>query len=292
MNNIIFKLSNYIGKNIDISNEYIYLLILTGVILICIKIIQEFLKYILIKNHNDQQSKYNYNHQITIIGNIIKCIAVFFIWDSHIKSLITIISFISAAITVSLKDVISNYFSGIYIKIKRPFKLEDRIEIGGFRGDVININLISFELLEISVDEFGEQSTGKIIHLPNSMIFTSPMKNYVKEFKYIWHEITIKIPSNGDIKQSKNVIYRIINNNQTVTSIPRKMKKQMDNINLSYRIYFSKYDPIIYTKIVDDHIELYLRFLMDPKKIRNVDDDIWLKIIEAYKKGEIMLYKF
>ena len=82
----------------------------------------------------------------------------------------------------------------------------------------------------------------------------------------------IKIPYNADIKTSKNIIYKIVNNNQTITSIPKKMKRQIDNVDLTYRIYFSKLEPIIYTKVVDDHIELYLRFLIHPKKIRNVED--------------------
>ena len=167
-----------------------------------------------------------------------------------------------------------------------------RIEINDFKGDIININLLSFEILEISSNEYGEQSTGKIIHIPNSYIFTHPIKNYVKEFKYIWHEMIIKIPYNADIKTSKNIIYKIVNNNQTITSIPKKMKRQIDNVDLTYRIYFSKLEPIIYTKVVDDHIELYLRFLIHPKKIRNVEDDIWLKLLDANKKGEFMLYKF
>ena len=292
MNNIIFEFSNYIGKNINIKNEYIYLLLITIICLGTIRIFSESIKKIIIKKDGDHKSKYIHNHRIMIINNIISFIIIFLIWDSYLKNIITIISFISAAITIALREIIFNYFAGIYIKIKKIFKVEDRIEINDFKGDIININLLSFELLEISSNEYGEQSTGKIIHIPNSYIFTHPIKNYVKEFKYIWHEMIIKIPYNADIKTSKNIIYKIVNNNQTITSIPKKMKRQIDNVDLTYRIYFSKLEPIIYTKVVDDHIELYLRFLIHPKKIRNVEDDIWLKLLDANKKGEFMLYKF
>ena len=134
------------------------------------------------------------------------------------------------------------------VEIKLPVRGDKRSAGYDFKGDIININLLSFEILEISSNEYGEQSTGKIIHIPNSYIFTHPIKNYVKEFKYIWHEMIIKIPYNADIKTSKNIIYKIVNNNQTITSIPKKMKRQIDNVDLTYRIYFSKLEPIIYSK--------------------------------------------
>lgn len=209
MNNIIFEFSNYIGKNINIKNEYIYLLLLTIICLGITRIFSESIKKIIIKKEDDHKSKYIHNHRIMIINNIISFIIIFVIWDSYLKSIITIISFISAAITIALREIIFNYFAGIYIKIKKTFKVEDRIEIDHFKGDVISINLLSFEILEISDNEYGEQSTGKIIHIPNSYIFTHPIKNYVKEFKYIWHEMIIKIPYDADIKSSKMLSIRL-----------------------------------------------------------------------------------
>ena len=56
------------------------------------------------------------------------------------------------------------------------------------------------------------------------------------------------------------------------------MKNQIKNISNEYRIYYNKYDPIIYTKLVEDHVELTVRYLMHPKKSRYVESVIWNKI--------------
>ena len=61
-------------------------------------------------------------------------------------------------------------------------------------------------------------------------------------------------------------------------------------INSTNRIYFNQYDPMIYTKIVDDHVELTVRYLMHPKKARYVESVIWNKIYLAYKDKKINLY--
>ena len=68
------------------------------------------------------------------------------------------------------------------------------------------------------------------------------------------------------------------------------MKNLINDVNTTNRIYFNKFDPIIYTKIVDDHVELNVRFLMHPKKARYIESVIWDKIYLAYKAKKINLY--
>ena len=149
---------------------------------------------------------------------------------------------------------------------------------------------MNFEVLEISNRDEGEQSTGVIIHIPNSTIFTSPLKNYTKVFKYVWNEITVKIPLDANLNKTKSELYRIINTNEVVKQVPQKMENQINNAITDYRIFYNKLKPIIYTKVVDDHIELSVRYLVHPKKARNVESDIWNKILAAKNKNKIELY--
>lgn len=286
---MIKSISNYINNSI--GNEYIYLAVLTLASYVLIKLITNVICKIYISFNNNSRDRYMYKKKISLMSNTIILIVIFFIWESHLANLITVISFISAGATIALREIIFNFFSGIYIKIKKPFRLEDRIEIGENKGDVVNISTLNFEILEIGDEINGDQSTGKIIHLPNSLIFTVPLINYVKAFKYIWTEITVKIPLDADLRESKKVLYKIVNNNQVVKRIPQKMRNQISSASLDYRIYFNKFDPIIYTKVVDMHTELYIRYLVHPKKARNVEDEIWCNILNAYKNGEIVLCK-
>ena len=68
------------------------------------------------------------------------------------------------------------------------------------------------------------------------------------------------------------------------------MEDAVDEAILEYRIYYNNLDPIIYMKIEKDHIELYLRYLVHPKKARNVQEEINTRILEEYRKGNIDLY--
>jgi hypothetical protein len=68
------------------------------------------------------------------------------------------------------------------------------------------------------------------------------------------------------------------------------MDKAVKESSLEYRIYYNHLDPIIYTKVVDDHIELDIRFLVHPKKIRTVENDVWLEILKKYDEKKIDLF--
>ncbi|MFR4158614.1 MAG: mechanosensitive ion channel family protein [Bacilli bacterium] len=279
-----------ISKLFNIDEIYIGLILKTIIIIFLILVVER-IGIRIIKRTRDSKKEYNYTKKYKLIIRIIIISAIIIVWGKYIKNFLTLISLVSAAFTIAIRDLIFNFFCGIYIKIVKPFVVEDRIEINGYKGDVVNINTMNFEILEVSNVDTTGQSTGIIIHLPNSIIFNYPLKNYNKAFKYIWDEITIRIPLDYDVNKAKKVLYKIVNSNEIIKKIPPKLKKQINNVSNSYRIYYNQYDPIIYTKINEDHIELQIRYLIHPKKARYVESIISSDILLAYKNGEIEIYK-
>lgn len=272
-----------------IDKEYVYVIISTLSVLVIFYLLKIIGRKIIQKLTSGRR-EFVSNHAYQVVLNILEVLILIIIWDEYIKGLMTLISVISAAMTIALRDFILNFFCGIYIKFKKPFKVEDRIQIGDIKGDVMSTSTFSFEILEVSTKEDNGQSTGIVIHYPNSSIISGPVKNINKGFKYIWDEMIIKIEIDCDLANNKKEIYKIVNSLDTVKNIPRKMKNQIDDVNTTNRVYFNKFDPIIYTRIVDNHVELALRFLMHPKKARYIESVIWNKIYLGYKEGKINLY--
>lgn len=272
-----------------IDKEYVYVIVSTLSVLVIFYLLKIIGRKIIQKLTSGRR-EFVSNHAYQVVLNILEVLILIIIWDEYIKGLMTLISVISAAMTIALRDFILNFFCGVYIKFKKPFKVEDRIQIGDIKGDVMSTSTFSFEILEVSTKEDNGQSTGIVIHYPNSSIISGPIKNINKGFKYIWDEMIIKIEIDCDLANNKKEIYKIVNSLDTVKNIPRKMKNQIDDVNTTNRVYFNKFDPVIYTKIVDNHVELTLRFLMHPKKARYIESVIWNKIYLGYKEGKINLY--
>lgn len=288
--NIIQDISQYLGKTFGFYSEYVELFILTTLIFIVFGILKAIVRALYSRADVSSKKKYFRNRMIKIALNVISIILVILLWGHRISGMVTIISFLSAGIAIAVKEIIFDFFAGIYINMKKIFELEDRIEINGIKGDVVNIRSLGFEVLEVGDRVHAEQSTGRIIHIPNSFVFLYPLKNYTKAFKYIWDEITVKVPLDADIEKTKEVLYDIVNSNEILETIPKKMEDAVADVTVEYRIYYNYLDPIIYTEIVDSHVELYIRYIVHPKKSRIVEDEIYLKILEEYKKGNIKLY--
>ncbi|MBQ2909816.1 MAG: mechanosensitive ion channel family protein [Bacilli bacterium] len=283
------ELCQYLSKITTIEELYLYLVLSTTIVVLFFFIIKK-IGTIVFRKHLSGRKEFVVNQAFKIVVNILQVLVLLFIWDDYIKNLMTLISVVSAAMTIALRELILNFFCGLYIQIKKPFKVEDRIEIDGIKGDVMSISSLDFEVLEVSSKEERGQSTGVIINFPNSMVFSKPVKNITKGFKYIWDEITVKVKLDCDLSSNKQTLYKIVNELEVVKAIPKKMKAQINSINNTDRIYFNKFDPIIYTKLVDDHVELTIRYLMHPKKSRFIESVIWNKIYLAYKEGNIDLF--
>ena len=283
------KICKYVSDLTTINQSYIALALATSIVILLFSFFKKIGKRA-IRKKIEGRKEYIINQAVQIILNILEVVFLLVIWNEYIQSLMTLISVTSAAMTIALRELILNFFCGIYIKMKKPFQVEDRIEVKGIKGDVMNISSLNFEVLEISTKEEHGQSTGVIVTFPNSIVFSEPVRNLNKGFKYIWDELTVKVPIDCDLVKNKQELYKIVNNIEIIKNIPKKMKAQINDINTTNRVYFNKYDPTIYTKIVDNHIELTIRYLMHPKKGRFVESVIWNKILEGYKDKKIDLY--
>lgn len=281
------KINKIISSVTGMEGPYANLIIDTLLIIIFVKIVQKVSNFFFSKIFKKNKTRFNFRKKVSFVCNIFLVFIIIIIWEDFLLKFITLFSFVTAAIAYSLRDTIINFFAGIYIRLAKPFQVEDRIMICNHIGDVVNISNLSFELLEVNNDTF--QSTGSIVHIPNSKVVSEPLINYVKVFKYVWNETEVKISIDSDIKKVKGILYSIVNNNDIIKSIPGKMINELNN-NSSYRIYYNKLEPIIYTNIKDKYVSMNIRYLVHPKKKRNVINEINNQLLKLNEEGKISLY--
>lgn len=281
------KINKIISSVTGMEGPYANLIIDTLLIIIFVKIVQKVSNFFFSKIFKKNKTRFNFRKKVSFVCNIFLVFIIIIIWEDFLLKFITLFSFVTAAIAYSLRDTIINFFAGIYIRLAKPFQVEDRIMICNHIGDVVNISNLSFELLEVNNDTF--QSTGSIVHIPNSKVISEPLINYVKVFKYVWNETEVRISIDSDIKKVKGILYSIVNNNDIIKSIPGKMINELNN-NSSYRIYYNKLEPIIYTNIKDKYVSMNIRYLVHPKKKRNVINEINNQLLKLNEEGKISLY--
>lgn len=223
---------------------------------------------------------YKWRKNLTYISFFLSFVFLIQIWFSGVESIATFLGLLSAGIAIALKDPVTDLAAWLFVIWRRPFDVGDRLQIAEIRGDVIDIRPFKFTLLEIGNWVDADQSTGRVIHVPNHKIFTENIANYTSDFEFIWNELRVLITFESDWKKAKNILREIVNNE--TSDFVEKAKHQLKKAAKSYLIEFRYLTPIIYTDVKDSGINLTVRYLTDPRMRRSTGQAIWENILEQF----------
>ena len=160
---------------------------------------------------NDTAKLYTWRKLVSYTFVALIVILVGRLWLAGWATLVTYLGLLSAGLAIALQDLIVSLAGWIFIIWRRPFEVGDRIQISDDMGDVIDIRLFAFSILEVSgygID--AEQSTGRIIHIPNGTVFKEPIKNTHQGVPFVWNEVPIMITFESDWQKAKKILNNII----------------------------------------------------------------------------------
>ena len=119
------------------------------------------------------------------------------------SNLVLYIGLIGAALTFVLQQPLLNILGWALISYRRMYRIGDRIAVGGAKGYVLDITTMYSELREFGEWMQGDTFTGRIVTIPNSVVFTQPVYNYTKDFPFVWDEIVNLVTYESDIEVAK-----------------------------------------------------------------------------------------
>jgi small-conductance mechanosensitive channel len=228
----------------------------------------------------DSKLRYQWSKGSSQVAFIATLLLVAMIWLEAIQSLGTFLGLLSAGIAIALKDLVASLAGWVFILWRRPFQLGDRIQIGGKAGDVVDIRIFQFTLLEVGNWVDADQSTGRIIHIPNSLLLTEPLANYTAQFAFIWHEIPVLLTFESDWKKAKGILEEILE--ETASGVVAEADRAVKSASRKFLIHFNKLTPKVYTTVHDSGVLLTLRFICPARQRRGFSEDLWEAILDAF----------
>ncbi|HNH10280.1 MAG TPA: mechanosensitive ion channel, partial [Leptospiraceae bacterium] len=203
---------------------------------------------------------------------------------SRIAYLPTILGFTGAGIILSMKDVTLNFIGWFFIHSNSGFTVGDRIEIQGTKGDVVNIGMMRFTLVELSHDENNEQSTNRLVHIPNHKVISEKILISRSEMDYVWDELKISITVDSDWEKAETVCNSILYEVFTQYVNHEELQEKVRKLSEHYLLKIGKTSPITYTVIEEHVIRLSLRYLVRVHEKRNMRSDLSKKVLKQFKK--------
>jgi small-conductance mechanosensitive channel len=226
--------------------------------------------------------RYTIRKAISTVISILTFGAILAIWFQETTTLVVAYGLFSAGVAIALQDVLRNIAGGIIIILAAPFKAGDRIQIENDTGDVLDIKLFYTTIMEIKEWVDGDQYSGRLLQMPNSFVLNKTVKNYTKEFSFIWDEIHLMLTYDSNWKKAKKIAIKIAH--EITGPFEISAKNELIRMGEKYLIHPSDIEEKIYTGITDNWIDMRLRYVVDPRQRRMIRHSLNEKILEAFSQ--------
>jgi small-conductance mechanosensitive channel len=230
----------------------------------------------------DAWARYRWRKGFTYSVWVIGALAVGPLWVKGMGTVATFLGLLGAGLAIALKDVVANLAGWAYLVWRQPFAVGDRIQIGPHAGDVIDLSLFRFTLNEIGQWVHADQSTGRIVHIPNGRVLSEAIANYNQGFAFLWHEVPVLVTFESNWRRAKEILMRIAAKHAEYLT-PQAERKLLE-ISRKYLISYTKLGPIVYTRVAEDGVQLTLRYLVEPRRRRGTEHAIWEEILDEFSR--------
>jgi small-conductance mechanosensitive channel len=257
-------------------------LMVSFIILVGLWLLRNWVFYLGKNREGDVRNRYIWRKTTTYVYYLLIVLSLGVIWINDLTNLVTYLGLVSAGAVIALSDPITNIAGWVFIFLRRPFVVGDRIQIGEHTGDVIDSRIFQFTLLEIGNWVDADQSTGRMIHIPNKKVFSESLANYTKGFSYIWNEIPVLVTFESDWRKTKIVLESIITKYDE--GFRQDFEQQLQGTSGDFLIYKPTTTPIVYTNVKESGVLLTIRYLCSPHERRSTTHILWEEILDAFAK--------
>ncbi len=279
-------LQSVIGLEAETQSRVITSLAVIAVIMI----LRGLVAWIIARRTEDVRFRYHARKVSAYVSASLALLLLGRIWFTGFQDIGTFLGLVSAGLAIALKDLVASVAGWIYLLWRRPFEVGDRIQIGEHAGDVIDIRLFRFTLIEIGNWVEADQSTGRVILIPNSRILIEAIANYSKGFQYIWNELPVLVTFESNWLKAKAILQKIIDDRSAhlsesaMQSVRKAAQRAM--------IIYSTLTPKVWTSVAESGVLLTIRYLCDPRKRRGTAETIWEDILKEFGKCDDIAFAY
>jgi len=259
--------------------------ILIGLVIVWVilKIIQrKFLSKIKDNNHRYHAKKIN-----SFIGYFLTFILLVIVFRDKLGGFTMALGVAGAGIAFALQEVIASFVGWLAIMFGGFYNTGDRVQLGGIKGDVMDIGVLRTTIMETGQWVDGDLYNGRIVLVANSFVFKEPVYNYSGDFPFLCDEIKIPIQFGSNYQKASELILTI--GKEVADELSVTMKSKWVELQHKYRLEDAQLDPIVSLVLNDNWVEYTLRYVVGYKKRRGTKTELFTRILKAVEStnGEI-----
>lgn len=222
---------------------------------------------------------------------VVAVVVLAVVWRPFAGRAGVVLGFMAAGIAFAMQEVIGALAGWVNIVSGGIFRIGDRIQMGGVRGDVIDITPLRTKIMEIGGggDDAtwvrGRQFTGRVVAVSNKATFTEPVYNYSASFDYLWEELTAPVAYESDWRRAAVILEeeaRRVSDSDDAGDAIRKMARH-------FPVPRTDVEPRVYTNATDNYLEVTARFVVPVRRALAVKDELTRRVLDRLDAAGIEL---
>ena len=225
-------------------------------------------------------------YQFLLIRRIVllstAAIVLIFTFVAELGALATFAGLITAGVAVALQSVIVSIVGYFFLIGKFGIRVGDRVQAGTVNGEVVEIGLVRFHLMELSTAGADAVPTGRVVAFSNSVVFQSgsALFKQIPGTNFIWHEISLKFAPEIDYR-----VLRARLDEATKTALTpyrdllERQRRQMEMTVSS--IAEAELKPRVRIHFTTSALEVVVRFPVVMEKAGEIDEQVISELFAA-----------
>lgn len=245
------------------------------------------LQRVVVSKIKDTEKRYNTKKFSTYLGYFLTVILIIIVYNNSLGNFTVALGVAGAGIAFALQEVIASFAGWLAIMFGGLYNSGDRIQLGGIKGDVMDIGVLRTTIMETGQWVDGDLYNGRIVLIANSYVFKEPVFNYSGNFPFLWDEIKIPIQYGSNYDKATEILLKT--GKEVVGNLTEKSKEQWNTLQRKYRLEDAQKEPMVSIIANDNWVEFTLRYVVGYKKRRITQNDLFLKILKEIEatNGEI-----
>lgn len=282
-----------------IRNRYVPLAqkVLLGIIATTlILFLARLTKKLLNRKVEDATTRFNLNRITDLIAAVIIFTLLLSLLFANWYATMVSFGIISLILGLALQNPITSFFGWIYILVRKPYEVGDRIKIGTVKGDVIDLGYFDTTLWEFGGEYLsGDHPSGRIIRFANSKVFSEYVYNYSWPlFPFIWNEMKLFVSYESDFGFVSETVQSFVEKEvgEAMTRRVKRFKKILEETPID-QLEVREVPSIILRAHDNTWVEVVVRYLVEPKASGQVKNRIFKNLMAELSKypEKVMLPK-
>lgn len=226
----------------------------------------------------DTDTRYRVRKGVQFAGYVAAFLFLAALFSDKLGGLTVAFGVAGAGIAFALQEVIASIAGWLALTFSNFYQPGDRVELGGIKGDVIDIGVLRTTLMEVGQWVDGDLYNGRIVRVANSFVFKAPVFNYSGDFPFLWDEITVPVRYGSDRAEAKAIIREVAD--QVVGEYSATAATAWRGMVKKYRIEDAMVTPMITLVANDNWLQYTLRYVVDYRRRRGVKDALFNGIMD------------